>query len=175
MKKTGYLTFGAVMSALAVVTMLVSYFPTLTYAVPAMAGMFIMVVVIELGVKWAIISYFAAAVLSLLIAEPEAALFFVFLFGHYPIIKVALEKVKPKAVGFILKLLVFNAATVSVYYVLTEALGISMFEAEVGRYLVLAVLVLANVVFVVYDFAILRVSQWYMIKFHSRISRMIKR
>ena len=43
--------------------MLLSYFPYLTYAVPAVAGLFIMVAVIEAGYKWALGAYAAASVL----------------------------------------------------------------------------------------------------------------
>ena len=34
--------------------MLLSYFPYLTYAVPAVAGLLIMITVIEAGYKWAL-------------------------------------------------------------------------------------------------------------------------
>ncbi len=175
MKKTGYLTFGAVMSALAVVTMLVSYVPTLTYSVPALAGMFVMVTVIEIGVKWAIFSYVAAAVISMLVAEPEAALFFVFLFGCYPIIKVPLEKMKIKLLKFLIKLLYFNASVLAVYYILTGVMGIGMFDGEVKKYVIAAMLVLANFVFLVYDYAIKSVSNWYYFKLHKKVSKLIKR
>ncbi len=175
MKKTGYLTFGAVMSALAVVTMLVSYVPTLTYSVPALAGMFIMVTVIEIGVKWAFFSYVAASVISLLVAEPEAALFFVFLFGCYPIIKVPLEKIKPKPLAYLLKLICFNAAVLAVYYILTLVMGIPMFEGEVKKYVIAGLLVLANFVFLVYDYAIKSVASWYYIRLHSKVTKLIKR
>ena len=104
MRKTGHITFGAVLAALAVVVMLMSYFPYLTYSIPALAGMFIMVAVIELGNKWALFSYVVSAFLSVLFAEPEAAFLYVFLFGSYPIIKVLIENqeyyyAKPGTIG----------------------------------------------------------------------------
>ena len=175
MKKTGYLTFGAVMSALAVVTMLVSYVPTLTYSVPALAGMFIMVTVIEIGAKWAFFSYVSAAIISLLVAEPEAALFFTFLFGCYPIIKVPLEKIKIKPLSYLLKIACFNAAVLAVYYLLTLAFGIPMFDGEVKKYVIAGILVLANFVFLVYDYAIKSVAAWYYIRLHNKVSKFIKR
>ena len=52
MKNSKKITFSAIMAALATVIMLVSYFPYLTYAVPAIAGLCIMVVVIEINKKW---------------------------------------------------------------------------------------------------------------------------
>ncbi|MBQ8550064.1 MAG: hypothetical protein IJ426_01855 [Clostridia bacterium] len=175
MKKTGYLTFGAVMSALSVTTMLMSYVPTLTYSVPALAGMFVMVVVIEAGVKWAVCSYAAAAVISMLIAEPEAALFFLFLFGCYPIIKVPLERIKFKPLKYLLKLVYFNASVLAVYFAFTAITGTSMLGGEVKQYVMAAILVLANFVFLVYDYALGGVSAWYIVKLHNKVSKLIKR
>ena len=175
MKKTGYLTFGAVMGALAVVTMLMSYVPTLTYSIPALAGMFVMVVVIEIGPKWAFFSYVAAATVSMLVAEPEAALFFVLLFGCYPIIKVYLERIKPKFLGYVCKLLIFNAAIALVYLVFMKLMGVPTDFSGVEMYVIAGMLVLANAVFLVYDYAVKSVSAWYLFKLHSRVSRLIKR
>ncbi|MBE6767247.1 MAG: hypothetical protein IKL62_06840 [Clostridia bacterium] len=175
MKKTGYLTFGAVMSALAVVTMLMSYVPTLTYSIPALAGMFIMVVVIEIGPKWALFSYISAAIVSMLVAEPEAALFFVLLFGCYPIIKVYLERIKLKPVAYICKLLIFNAAVVLIFFVFMKLMGVETDFGGVEKYVIAGVWVLANAVFLVYDYAVKSVSNWYFYKLHSRVSKMIKR
>ncbi len=175
MKKTGYLTFGAVMSALCVVTMLMSYVPSLTYSIPALAGMFVMVVVIEIGPKWAVFTYCSSAIVSMLTAEPEAALFFVFLFGNYPILKLYFEKIKFKSLKLIGKLLVFNAAIVLVYLVSFKILGIPTDFGDIGKYLIAGIWAFANVVFLVYDYAIKSVSNWYYYKLHSRVSKMIKR
>ena len=81
------------MAALAVVLMLAAYFPYLTYAIPAFAGLCIMVVLLETGAKWAISAYITSAVLTLLFCEPEAMLMYVFLFGYYPILKAFIEKI----------------------------------------------------------------------------------
>ena len=56
MKNTNKITLCALLSALAVVLMLTAYFPYLTYAVPAFAGLCIMAVLIEIGPKWAFLS-----------------------------------------------------------------------------------------------------------------------
>ena len=68
MKKNSKLTLSAMMAALASVFMLLSYFPYLTYAIPALAGLFIMVIVIEIDCKWAIGGYIASAFLVFLLA-----------------------------------------------------------------------------------------------------------
>lgn len=175
MKKAGYITFGAVLGALAVVVMLVSYFPYLTYAIPALASLFIMVAVIEMGTKWALFSYVTAAVLTLLLAEHEAALLFVCFFGYYPIIKLPIERIKNIILRYILKLAVFNTAVVLVYSIAMKLMGIDDGFGGYTQYMIYAVWALANGVFVLYDYEIVRLSQWYIERLHSRVSRFLRK
>ena len=96
------------MAALAVVMMLVSYFPYLTYAVPAVAGLFIMVIVIELNIKWAILSYFCSAVFVFLFAEMESKFMYIALLGYYPIAKALIERINKNFIEIPIKLILFN-------------------------------------------------------------------
>ena len=82
--------------------MLLSYFPYLTYAIPAVAGLFIMAVVIELDVKWAFLSYTSSAVLVFLFAEMESKLMYVFFLGYYPIVKALLERMRKPLIEWII-------------------------------------------------------------------------
>ena len=66
MKNTKKITLCGIFVALSVAIMLVSYFPYLTYSVPAVAGLCIMVIVIEYNWKWAFLGYLASAFLVFL-------------------------------------------------------------------------------------------------------------
>ena len=68
-KKTSYITFCAVISALSVALMLASYFPYLTYAIPALSGALIIMPLVETGKKYAFITYLVSAVLVFIFAE----------------------------------------------------------------------------------------------------------
>lgn len=174
MKKAGKIAFGAMMSALSVCVMLGSHFPYLTYAIPAVAGLFIMVVVLELGTRWAWGSYAASALLTLMFAEPEAALFYVLLFGCYPIIKASIQRLKSPFLRFFVKFCLFNAVVAAVYFVLLKVMGIDGGFGGLTLYAVLGIWVLANLVFFIYDAQIVKISNWYMIRFHDRVSKYLK-
>ena len=79
---------GGIIAALSIVLMLLtSAIPTLTYAIPAIAGLLLVIIVIEVNKKWAFGVYFVVGVLSmLLVADKEAAVMYVMFFGYYPII-----------------------------------------------------------------------------------------
>jgi hypothetical protein len=111
----------------------------------------------------------------MLIAEPEAALFFVFSFGCYPIIKVPFEKIKITPFKFFVKFLYFNASILAVYFLFTAITGTSLLGGDVKRYVMANILVFANFVFMVYDHALGGVSAWYIIKLHNKVSKLIKR
>ena len=150
------------MAALAVAFMMLSYFPYLTYAIPAVAGLFIMAVVIELDLKWAFLSYVSSAVLVFLFAEMESKLMYVFFLGYYPIIKALLERMRKPVIEWIIKVLSFNAAVLLVYAIFAKPMGIDMSDfGTLGKNGAFVLLGLGNIVFVIYDIAVSRMAMMY--------------
>lgn len=175
MKNTVKVTFCAFMAALSAAFMLLSYFPYLTYAIPAVAGLFMMIVVIEINLRWALGTFAAGALLVLIFAEPEAKLMYVCLFGYYPILKGALERIQKTALEWILKFAVFNAAVLLVYVGLSFVFDMSFADmGELGKYGGYVLLFAGNVVFLLYDIAISRIATFYMFRLHPKIQRLIK-
>ncbi len=175
MKKTKKITLSAMMAACATAFMLLSYFPYLTYAIPAISGLFIMVTVIEVDKKWAFFSYLSSAVLVFLMAEPESMLMYVCFFGYYPIFKALIEKINKPPFEWILKIVVFYLAVFLAYYVFAGVFGINLEDIDqLGKYSVIILLSLASIVFVLYDIAVSKMSYMYFARFHTRISRIFK-
>ncbi len=163
------------MAALASAVMLVSFFPYLTYAVPAVAGLFIMVAVIETNIKWAFITYIVSAVITFLMAEPEAKMLYVLFFGYYPILKAIFEKPKSRVLEYLLKFAVFNAAVLLNYLLIAPVMGFSVEDfGEFGKYSAIVLLVGANIVFPIYDLAVSQMSQFYMVRVHPSVKRIFK-
>lgn len=164
------------MAALSCVLMLVSYFPYLTYAVPAVAGLCVMAVLIEAGALYAFLCYVSASVLSFLIAEKEAAFMFICLFGFYPIVKAFIERIRKSVPEWIIKILLFNACAVVSYYAVTLILGVPAEEfAFIGKYGIYIFLALCNVAFVLYDIALSKTAVFYMQKIHGIVKKIFKK
>ena len=162
-------------AALAVVVMITSYFPYLTYEIPALAGLFMIVPLIECGVPWAFCTYAVTSALTLIIGEKEASILFFLLLGYYPVLKSLIERINRQAIEWVLKLVVFNIAAVVSYYITSFVLDIQLDDFGVfGRYGALIFLIILNVVFVIYDFAISRVGTYYIISLHDKVKRFIK-
>lgn len=175
MKKSRRLAVCAVLSALSVVIMLCAYFPYLTFALPALAGLLMPVAVIEINKKWAFGCFLSTALISLLICEKEAAVLFAFFFGWYPILKSSLERLRSKFVECIIKFAVFNVSIVAAYSILVLLFDFSLeslgFEGKLTLSLFAA---LGNVVFFVYDIGATRVITLYINKYRDIVRKLIK-
>lgn len=177
MKQNFKITVSGMMVALSVVFMLLSYFPYLTYAIPAITGLFMMLLVIEINCKWAFGAYAAAAVLVFIFAEPESKLMYICLFGYYPILKSLIERIGKPAIEWPLKLMIFNAAVLMIYLFFSRFIAAISLEdfGELGKYGAYIFLAAGNLVFVLYDIAISRMAMVYMNLLHPKLKKLFKK
>ena len=175
MKKTQKIALCGVFSALSVVIMLTAYFPYATYAIAALAGCSFAVITIEAGRKWALGSYIASAIITLLICEKEAAMLFVGFFGYYCILKGLIEEHFRGAIEWLLKFLSFNIAVIISYLVIVFVFDIPMDESgKLGDWFLGVLLALGNIVFWLYDIGLSRVIGMYIYKWHPKIAKIFK-
>lgn len=174
-KKTSYITFCALISALISALMAASYFPYLTYAVPAVAGALIILPLVEISKAGAVATYFVSSLLVLLFAEPEAKLMYVCFFGYYPILKSVFEGIKSRVAEYILKLLTFNVAVTLVYFVFAKIFGIPLDSVDdFGKYTALILYTVGNIAFILYDICLARLCGLYIIRLHEKIKRIMR-
>jgi len=137
-----------------------SFIPSMDYALPAMAGMLILLLVLELSCVWALGVYAAAASLSLLLLPVKGvALFYAMFFGYYPALKTVLEGRCPKWLAWVCKFVVFNAAVISAYTLATYVFNIDLedFGETFGRWAKAIMLAVGNFSFWMYDYMVLSV------------------
>ena len=98
-KRSAQVALCGMMAALCMLLMFMTgLIPFATYAIPALAGILMIVIVVETNAKWALLVYIAVSLLSIFITpDREAAMMFIAFFGHYPILKLYLERVRPRA------------------------------------------------------------------------------
>lgn len=163
------------MAALATVLMLVGYFPYLTYAVPCVASLPIMVVLIEFNKKSALYTYIASILPVFLFCEPESKLLYLCFVGFYPVLKAILEGLKSRILEFILKFVAFNIGVAIIYLLSRFVFGISFDDlGELGKYGSVIFVTLANLVFLAYDFCLSKMAVYYMYRLHSSVQKFLK-
>lgn len=153
-KRTGAsaIALGGMLAALAIVIMgLGTSLMIGTYACPVLVILIQKVVLNTCGRRIAWAWYGAVAILSLLMApDKEAATMFVFL-GYYPIVKPKLDQM---VMGWLWKLVLFNASVLVMYFVLLHVFGMAQLVEEfkeMGTVLLLVTLLMGNVTFVLLD------------------------
>lgn len=162
MKTSFKVTLGGICMALSVLVMsATAIIPIASFAFPALAGALLIPLNLKLGKKWALLVYLGVALLSFFVSpDHTATISFLVLFGHYPILKEVIEKLKSRVLEWILKMLLFNAAIA-----VGCGLSILLFGLEylLGEYAgftawyLAAFIAACNVVFVIFDVALTRI------------------
>lgn len=158
MRNVSYrVALGGIVAALCLVTMfLAGVIPALYLLLPMIAGVLMMIIAVEVSKSWAMLTYIAVSLLSMLITfDKEAALIFVMLFGHYPILRLFISRLPVKCVRGAAKLAVFNICVIAYFYVTVYIFGLDQMLdefGEYGKYGAWIMLGLSNVIFVLYDF-----------------------
>jgi hypothetical protein len=162
-KQTYYIALGGLIAALSVILMALTFIPSSTIILPAIAGVLLISVVLEAGTKWALLIFVAVSLLSLVLApDVEAKVFYIMFFGYYPIIKKFLEGKKSKWIQWLLKLIILNVCSIIIYYIIIKISGIPK-EFNQQWYLALS-WILINITFIIYDFALTRLITLYILK-----------
>lgn len=160
--------FGGMLAAVSLTLMLLTRaVPFSEMALPAIAGVLLISAVMEMGTGWALVIYAAVSLLSLLVAFGNgAALYYIFFFGLYPIVKNRLERIRLRPVQWAAKLLIFNACAAALYFLFTRIFGI---PAAVARYGLALVAAVVNLTFILYDFALSRMIVLYVYKIRKML------
>ncbi len=165
---------GLMIALSVVLMMLTTLVPVFMYVIPIVTGLLVLFVADISDKKWGAGVYFSTAFLSLLlITDKEAALTYALFFGYYPLIKDIIEKL-PKALAWLLKLALFNAAAVGIGVISFYLFGVSGEEYnEFGKYTIPILLIMANVAFILYDFCLTK-NRFLLIRFSEKFKKIIK-
>ncbi|MDD6344788.1 MAG: hypothetical protein PUA51_00960 [Oscillospiraceae bacterium] len=148
---------GGIVSALCLLTMFMTgIFPALSILLPMISGVFMMIIVSEISISWAFLTYIAVSLLSMIVTfDKEAVLLFIMFFGHYPITRFLIDKIPSQTVRFLIKLTVFNICVISFFMLTTYIMGLTAFLEEIkgfGKYGIPIILAFVNFIFLLYEY-----------------------
>lgn len=177
MKQNVKVALGGVIAAISAALMFMTgLFPFATYAIPAVAGAFLIIIVIEIHIKWAALVFVASAMVNFFISpDKEAAVVYAALFGLYPVVKSAVERLNRLWLEWIIKMILFNAAAIGSFYLVMYVFGITGDSLQIfGKYGVLGLLLLGNISFIIYDIALTHLIAMYMARIHLKIRKLFR-
>lgn len=167
-KTTKELALCGVMAALAVVILCMGgVLPFAMYACPMLASLVLIPVGRECRKSYAWSCFAASAILGLLLCpDKECAMLFCVL-GYYPLVYSKLQRIRPTAVRYAVKVLHFAAAVIIMYavilYIFAMPEVIAEF-AESGTVLIVLTVIVGIVAFFAYDVAAGRMINAYTIQ-----------
>lgn len=163
-KKVAYL--GVLLALNQVFIFLSSIIKTNTLALFSIAALMVGIVIVEFGIKNGALFYIASSILGFLITTSQLEVVtYILFFGLYSIVKYVVEKVAFQmklAILFeiIIKLLFFNLAAGSIYFVLRGIVNIQLYW-----WLIL----IAELAFIAYDYAFSILINYYIRKIQPKI------
>lgn len=166
-----------VLAALSTVLMfLTGVIPIATVVLPAIAGCLLIPVVAELGVAWGFGAFAACGLLSfLLVPDREAALLYLLFFGYYPVVFALLEKLPNRVLRYGVKLALFNCAVFADTAITVFVLGIPWENIEwLGNATPIVLLLLAELVFVLYDWNLRGLISQYYLRLQKQVRRLLQ-
>lgn len=177
-RNSGRIALCGVMCALAMTMMLGgSVLPFATFCAPAIGGILLVPVAMECGMRLAWVSYAALSLLSILfVPDKESAVIFVFLLGHYPLLKAYLQRIRWRWLRAVVKTAVFNGLVFLSYGLMLYVLPIQAIVQEFAQTAPLALaglVVMANVCFWVYDAALNNLVRAYALRLRPLLRRFL--
>ena len=132
----------------------------------AIVSLLVVVIVIEMGYKYAWFAYLATAVLSLvLLPQKTPAIFYTCFMGFYPIIKSHVERFNSAVVRWTIKLVAGNVALVAMF----ALISIFVPDEFEGGIMLVATYALGLAAFIMYDVALTKLITLYFAMIRDRI------
>ena len=141
----------------------------LDISMAVVASFCVIIAVIEYnkGTPWMV--YAAISILSfLLVPNKLPAIFFTLFFGFYPILKGILEA-RPKVICWLLKEIIFNVSLAAIIVIYMTLFFQNVTPPIPLHWLIVIAVVLCEIVFVLYDFALTRIISFYVIKLRKKL------
>lgn len=148
-----------ILLALTIITLFfATIMPTSRFSLYALSSFYIAVTIMEYGIKSGWIFYFASSLLTLLLIPDKFAVIpFVIFFGVYGVIKFYIEKLHQWILEFVLKLIFFNICAAVLFLFANQFL----IKSIPTRFPWWIILIVAEVVFILYDYIYTLFVQYY--------------
>lgn len=170
------ISLAGIASALSIVLLFLgSAIWLLSYVMPIITGLLMIIITQCLNKKTAFTVYFCVSVLSLfLLSDKECVLIYVFFFGYYPIVKDSIEKINNNFLRWVLKFAIFNVSIVLSQLICVYVFQIP-FDDFLGKWGIAVLLLLANCVFVLYEKMLKALIVLYDKKYKKKIDKLLNK
>lgn len=157
------IAIGGIMVAISVMTLyLTAVIPINTLAILTLASCLIPITIIRSKIKTAIFVYISTTIIGFFIVPLNYVIMYALFFGIYGIIKFFIEKINRLPLEIILKVIFFNVILSLSLVVMNNFIGDISINLPIWLFFIIA-----QVVFLIYDYALTIIITFYIDKFHK--------
>ena len=162
------ITFPAIVAALAAIVLVAgSYLPSGQIGIAAIASLFPLAAVLELGWGAGLGSFIVSAILGLLLSgDRTVSVLYCAFCGWYPMVRFVIMRLPNALLCWVLRFAVLNAAVCTVLFLFNDVLKFTL--PWDNRFIAL---IIVNAVFPVYELLISKISTWYVLRVSPKIKR----
>ena len=138
--------------------------PISTISILTLASFIIPLTLIRNSIKDAILVYISSSIISFFLIPLNISLLYICFFGLYGIIKYFIEKLNKLYLEILLKLLFFNLMLILGFFILKSFFPINIIKISIWLFIILS-----EIVFLFFDYALTLLISFYLQKLHKKI------
>ena len=138
--------------------------PISTISILTLASFIIPITLIRNSIKDAILVYISSSIISFFLIPLNISLMYICFFGIYGIIKFFIEKLNTLYLEILLKLLFFNFILILGFLLLKSIFPINIIKISIWLFIILS-----EIVFLFFDYALTLLISFYLQKLHKKI------
>lgn len=160
-------SYGGMVNLLSLMSLyLASILPTNRLFFFGLSSIFLASILLEFGVKFAFVNYVSSSILIVILIYNKVIIIpYVLFFGYYAIIKYYIEKINNFFIEWIIKISLFNI-TMYLIYLIVDKLFIGDIKINLPFWIIT---ILAQIVFIIYDYAFSVAIGYYVKNFRNKI------
>ena len=179
--KSRDIAIGGILVALTIIVLYAtSILPISTLAILTIASAIIPICIIRSNVQTSIFVYISSSLIAFFLVPINISLLYFIFFGVYGIVKYFIERIRKENLEIILKLVFFNIVFVIGFIIMQNILRVNiiagleeliskLFNNSARIYSLIILWIIAQPVFIIYDYAMTMIITFYMERIHKNI------
>ena len=163
--KAKEITLSALLTALTIIILYLNLLlPISTISILTLASLLIPIALIRGSMKSAILVYISSSIIGLFLLPINIIILYILFFGIYGLVKYFIEKFNNMPLEILLKIIFFNIILFISFFVFKSFIAIEIKKLPIGIFWIIA-----QIVFLVFDYALSLLITFYIEKIHKKI------
>ena len=163
--KAKEITLSAALIALTIIILYLNLLlPISTLSILTLASLLVPIALMRGSMKSAILVYVASSIIGFFILPINIIILYILFFGIYGIVKYYIEKINKLPLEILLKLIFFNIIFFISFFIFKSFIAIEITKLPIWLFWIIA-----QIVFLVFDYALTLLISFYLEKIHTKI------